>query len=429
MKRTISAWLALCLCFSCFSFVLPANAATSGDYTYTVANDEVTISRYNGSDTVVTVPSQIDGKTVSAIGEEAFIGTAVVSVTIPEGVRTIGNYAFDQCRQLTSIQFPSSLESIGNLAFNLCLSLTEITLPENLQTLGMYLFTACDKLTAIHVDADSAYYKSVDGVLYSADGKTLAAYPVGRAGEYTVADGVETIRTTAFAYSPVSAISLPASIRTIQNSAFQSCKQLTEISLPEGTVSIGSAAFSACSSLAKATLPKTLDKIGSGSFSNTSPDLTIYGYTGSYAENYAQANDIAFVSIGNAEEPAEEVEKLIDAIGKVVSVDAAEAVHAARTAYDALESDTIRSLVHNYHYLLVAEKSLRVLQEGGAIPEYSLCDVNADQQTTVSDVVTLRRIILSGSATETESWSGDINGDGRLTVSDVVYLRTLIVQG
>lgn len=429
MKRMLSGLLALCLCLSCFSFLLTASAATSGDYSYTIANDEVTITKYNGSDTTVSVPAQIDGKAVTAIGEEAFIGKGVVSVTIPEGVRSIGNYAFDQCRKLTDIRLPSSVESIGNLAFNLCIVLPEITLPKNLSTLGMYLFTACDKLTSIHIDAENENYKSVDGVLYSADGKTLAAYPTGRTGAYAIADGVETIRTTAFAYSPVTVLSFPSSLRTIQNSAFQSCKQLTEITLPEGTVSIGSAAFSACEMLEKATLPKTLDTIGSGNFSGVKSGFTIYGYTGAYAEKYAKMNNIAFVSVGDANAPAERVEELINAIGKVTSTDAAEAISAARAAYDALESDTIRSLVHNYHYLLEAEKSLSVLQNGGTIPEYMLCDVDGDGQTTVSDVVALRGIILSGGATETEAWSGDINGDSQLTVSDVVHLRMIIVQG
>ncbi len=429
MKRTLSLLLALCLCLSCFSMILTAGAAASGDFSYTVAGDEVTITRYNGSNTTVSIPAQIEGKAVTAIGEEAFIGKGVVSVTLPEGVRSIGNYAFDQCRKLTDIHLPSSLESIGNLAFNLCLVLPEITLPKNVSTLGMYLFTACDKLTNIYVEDGSAYYKSVDGVLYSADGKTLAAYPTGRAGAYSIADGVETIRTTAFAYSPVTAVSFPASVRSIQNSAFQSCKQLTEITLSEGAASIGSAAFSACSALEKATLPKTLDSIGTAAFSGTAAGFTIYGYTGAYAEKYAKGNRLAFVSVGDAKAPAERVEELIDAIGKVTSTAAQEDVRAARAAYDALESDTIRSLVHNYHLLLVAEKSLRVLENGGTIPEYRICDINNDGSVTVTDVVALRNIILSGTAEEAEQWSGDVNGDERLTVSDVVYLRMIIVQG
>ncbi|MCM1499341.1 MAG: leucine-rich repeat domain-containing protein, partial [Clostridium sp.] len=87
-------------------------AQTSGDYEYTVDNLQVTITKYTGSATSVTIPSSLGGNEVVAIGANAFQNTAVQSVKIPDTVVSIGNYAFQGCSALVNLTLPSNLERI-----------------------------------------------------------------------------------------------------------------------------------------------------------------------------------------------------------------------------------------------------------------------------------------------------------------------------
>ena len=96
-----------------------ANAAdtiTYGDYEYQVNEDEtVCIVGYNGSASRLAIPSSINGKKVTGIGDWAFENcTSLTSVTIPDSVTSIGEYAFSGCKSLTSITIPDSVTSIGD---------------------------------------------------------------------------------------------------------------------------------------------------------------------------------------------------------------------------------------------------------------------------------------------------------------------------
>ena len=100
----------------------PSNDSLSArsNYKYTVKDGQVTITAYTGKDMYVTIPQSIDGFAVVAIGDEAFKGAEVRSVTIPSGVKTIGWFAFASCPVLESIAIPSSVTSVGYGAFDYC---------------------------------------------------------------------------------------------------------------------------------------------------------------------------------------------------------------------------------------------------------------------------------------------------------------------
>lgn len=136
------------------------NTKTGATFTVTVAAatntfyfDETTgtITKYVESDTVVVIPSKINGVPVETIGHAAFERSAVTSVTIPDSVTAIHDGAFANCSQLTNISIPNSVTYIGFSAFEHCTSLKSITLPSSLRSISEALFFCCPQLTTIHI--------------------------------------------------------------------------------------------------------------------------------------------------------------------------------------------------------------------------------------------------------------------------------------
>ena len=213
---------------------------------------------------------------VTSIPEYAFRGQAITRVTIPDSVTTIGDGAFSVCTSLTSVTFgansqlttigyaafsdcdsltsvtiPDSVTTIGECAFYNCDSLTNIVIPDSVTTIGNQAFYYCTSLTSITVDENNPNYKSIDGNLYSKDGKTLIQYAVGKSNTtFEIPSGVTTIGNHAFrdCYS-LTSITIPDSVTTIGSWAFSGCTSLTSITIPASVTTIGSSAFGGCSSL------------------------------------------------------------------------------------------------------------------------------------------------------------------------------------
>lgn len=112
-------------------------------------------------------------------------------------------------------------------------------------------------------------YKTVDGILYSADMKTLILCPAGKTGEVTIPDGVERIRKQAFFGSKISKVVFPDSLVRLQNEAFYGCENLKEIDFGNGIEQIGGAEnkhiFSGCP-VEKLIFPPQVKEIGISAF-------------------------------------------------------------------------------------------------------------------------------------------------------------------
>lgn len=123
------------------------------DFEFTPDNTAVIVTnyKYKGTAADVTIPSRYKGKPVTMIDHAAFHNSAVTSVTIPDSVTSIHDYAFGYCSQLTNISIPNSVTFIGFSAFNSCTSLESITLPSSLSTIQSYAFYNCENLKTIRI--------------------------------------------------------------------------------------------------------------------------------------------------------------------------------------------------------------------------------------------------------------------------------------
>ena len=134
MKKTMWKWkavLTLLICMVAVSGNRSGYRVQAEEYTYEskslkyeIVNDEIEITGYTGSPTDIEIPAQIDtenGKMlpVTSIGDSAFSQSKLTSIDIPDNVESIGNNAFEYCRNLSSITFSSDsrLTSIGDRAF------------------------------------------------------------------------------------------------------------------------------------------------------------------------------------------------------------------------------------------------------------------------------------------------------------------------
>ena len=240
---------------SSLSVVIPDSVTSIGDYAFA----------YCRSLTSIEIPDS-----VTDIGYYAFYEcSSLTSVVIGVSVTSIGYYAFEYCISLTSVVIGDSVTSIGDFAFYDCLSLTSIEIPDSVTSIGYCAFSRCTSLTSIEVDANNAVYKSIDGNLYTKDGKNLVQYALGKSNtSFVIPDSVTSIGYAAFEYciSLTSAV-IGDSVTSIGSYAFEYCISLTSVVIGDSVTSIGDFAFYDCLSLTSIEIPDSVTSIGYCAFS------------------------------------------------------------------------------------------------------------------------------------------------------------------
>jgi hypothetical protein len=189
---------------------------------------------------------------VKTIGSWAIENCAnLTKVTLMDGVQSIDYGVFAYDGKLAEVTLPDSLTSIGEAAFYNCSSIAAITIPKSVETIGDCILWNCDSLTVITVAEGNENFKSVDGDLYSKDGKTLIQYAIGKAQtSFTVPDGVTTIGISALEHSlNLTEIVIPDSVTTIGEWAFLGCEGITELNIPKSVTLIEDHAIANCISL------------------------------------------------------------------------------------------------------------------------------------------------------------------------------------
>lgn len=236
---------------------------------------------YSGN---VTVPASVSigGKTysVTGIGENAFKGcSSLTSVTLPEGLKTIGIRGFDVCTSLESINFPSTLTSIGDYAFALCAALKgEIVLPAGVTSLPIGAFAYCESITSLTLPSTFKtigietflHCKSLETVNLpnGLTGIGESAFSVcGKLASITLPQSLTDLGGNVFSgCSSLKSIAIPSGVKVIGRDAFASCTSLETVSLSEGLTEIGVNAFLDCKSLTSVTVPSSVTKVGEQAF-------------------------------------------------------------------------------------------------------------------------------------------------------------------
>ena len=155
-----------------------------------IENGEAVITKYTGEEASIEIPTEIDGKKITAIGNEAFFGNEYIEkLVVPDGVRSIGKKAFCGCISLEEATLPESCTEIGGAAFMGCKMLKSVNLPKGLTVLASKVFKECVSLAQLE---------------------------------------------------------LPVSLIKIDDEALSNCQQLQELKLPEGLYYLGKECFYAC---------------------------------------------------------------------------------------------------------------------------------------------------------------------------------------
>ena len=141
------------------------------------------------------------------------------------------------------MEIPQGVTGIGENAFRGCSSIVRVTIPDSVVNIEAGAFADCSRLAEIAVDENNQYYKSVDGLLLTKDGRTLVAVPAGKED-----------------------VTIPKGVVVIGEKSLLKCKRISKFDIPNGVTEIGIMAFSGCSSLMSISYPPSMAKIGHGAF-------------------------------------------------------------------------------------------------------------------------------------------------------------------
>jgi len=250
MKWFVALLMVVVMVCACWT---GAAAENERDYQYALLDDgTIEITRYKGSADRLAIPAKIAGKTVTSIRYSAFYSCdSLTSVSIPDSVEQIGTNLFVGCSKLKTISvspdhpyfatidgvlfrkadkalisypagiksstytIPQGIASIGDYAFDSCTSLTSVSIPDSVTSIGDCAFGSCTSLTSV-----------------------------------SITDSVTSIGDYAFGSCTfLTSVSIPDSVTSIGDRAFSYCKSLTSVSIPNSVAAIGDYAFSDCPNL------------------------------------------------------------------------------------------------------------------------------------------------------------------------------------
>lgn len=219
---------------------------TYGDFKYVVENGGVTITKYTGTDSVVTVPDKINGKNVLKIGDNSFCKCKELrKVKFQDNADNnceviIGNYVFEGCVNLEQVELSKNISKICNMAFLDCGHLKQIKLPSKLKDLGANVFegTAIESITIPKTLTKA--FEPFEGA--------------NNLKEVIIEEGMTEIPSRLLSVNEdnhIQKIIIPSNIESIGDSAFKNCVCLTELKFGENLKHIGWYAFAGCKGLRK----------------------------------------------------------------------------------------------------------------------------------------------------------------------------------
>jgi len=290
--------LAMLIAIALLMLSLPLPVHADGDFEI---SDGILV-KYNGNGGTVTIPTG-----VTSIGNYAFEESTITQITFPSSLQVIGDYAFDRCQSLSSISIPNSVDQIGESAFMACINLKKVTMGDKVKSVGKYAFAYCESLEKIPLgkslenigdDAflscislkeitaspDNKTFTSVGGILFNKDKSKILFYPNAKTeSSYTIPNYVKSLGATAFNYcnnlSELAVSNNNPYFSSINGVLYNKAKTELiryplgkygyEYVIPSKVTKIDDSAFENCTDLEKITIPKSVILIGNMSFMNT----------------------------------------------------------------------------------------------------------------------------------------------------------------
>ena len=297
-KKRQRIWI-FCLIIS---FVFPyvpgivseASIISNEEWSYEINNGSVTIYKYLGSGSEVTIPDQIDGYPVTQLVNSAFSSNDnITKVIFPDTITKIGKYCFSYCRNLEGpLVLPKNLTSLGERAFEFCSSLNgDLVIPDGITEIESQVFWGA----------------GFDGVLTLPNNLRKIGYEAfrssGFSGTLVLPPNLKSIGEAAFYRTEFEGtVTIPNSVTSIAKDAFYNCNNITRINLSNRIKTIEQGSF--CTyGMKEIYIPKSVTTISRVAFRD-GQIIKIFGYKDSYAETYALENGYEFVDV-EAAEPAE----------------------------------------------------------------------------------------------------------------------------
>ena len=222
---------------------------------------------------------------VDYIGDNAFNGLGnplynnLLSLTIPEGIKSLGNNCIYNCINITSISLPQFLLTCGDYSICGCTNLTDISVPSSITSIGTNFLRGCSHLQSVSFNNNLISYG--DQLCYQCSALTTvywntnATQSGGSYGPFTLCNNITTVvigddvidcPTIFKQRASITSLTLGNSLTSISDTAFLSCTGLTSVTFPNSLTSIGNRSFQGCTGLSSVTFPNSLTSIGSQAF-------------------------------------------------------------------------------------------------------------------------------------------------------------------
>jgi len=314
-------------------------------------------------------------------------------------------YVYNIDETITDVIIPAYIQGkpVTQIHIEECNNLKTITIPD---TVSSIIISKCMNITDCYIDETNVYFKSVNGVIYSNDMKTLLFYPPGKQEtSFTVPDGVEIIGSEEFSFW-----------------AFGYCTNLKEIILPEGLVEIGDCAFGFCT-FETIKLPYSLRSIGNCAFGGNLnlKHIIIPEYTKNVDMPFYECNNLeTVIFLDNQMKPNLESSSE-HTMGDTYYLHIFNECNASPTVY--VPDNNIIEYIDISDFWTLSDFTILPLSE---IPKEIISgDVNYDQTVSTADVVMMQKSFVKNDGMKLMK-AADMNGDGKLNVFDLILLKRKI---
>lgn len=291
--------VSLLFLFCGYAFAAETDIFVSGDWTYKENSTGITLTDYRGDAVELSIPSNLDGKSVTQLGNDLFFGNMKLrSVYIPGTITAIGSNVFNSCTALEEVQLSFSIKKIAVGTFRNCINLKEIVLPKTVKTIENFAFMNCRSLREIFLTAVTSIGESafencelLSNIVYTKKLTNVEAFAFrntawmnrqtdefvfigkgvllkwnGSGTEVTLPWGTVRISGAFAENKDLETVVLPDTVRVIGKYAFRNAVNLKEVNIPQYVSTIGVSAFEGCVSLRNVEFPFLTATISASAF-------------------------------------------------------------------------------------------------------------------------------------------------------------------